>query len=96
MRLAKAELSQKAAYLGKNVGLLAVGALVGYAGLLVLLAAVVVLLVTLIPLWASALIIGGLLALLGGLLSSKALSALRSENLVPQQTLQSLQEIKNG
>lgn len=96
MRLAKAELGEKATYIGKNAGQLAIGALIGYAGLLVVLIALVLLLAKLVPLWASALIIGAMLALVGGMLASKALNALRGENLVPQQTLQSLQEIKNG
>lgn len=96
MRLAKAELIQKATYLGKNAGLLAVGVLIGYAGLLVTLVALVLLLAKLVPLWISALIIGAILALAGALIASKSLNALRSENLVPQQMLQSLQEIKNG
>lgn len=96
MRLAKAELSQKAAYIAKNAGLLAMGALVGYAGILTILVALVLLLAKLVPLWVSALISGATLTLIGGMLVSKALSALRSENLAPQQVLQSLQEIKNG
>lgn len=96
MRLAKAELILKATYLGKNAGLLAVGVLISYAGLLVTLIALVLLLAKLVPLWISALLVGTILALIGMFIVSKSLSALRSENLVPQQMLQSLQEIKNG
>lgn len=96
MHLAKAELLLKATYLGKNAGLLGVGVLIGYAGLLVTLVALVLLLAKLVPLWISALLIGTMLALISVFIVSKSLSALRSENLVPQQMLQSLQEIKNG
>ena len=96
MILAKAEISQKAVRIGKNIGLIAGGALIGYAGLLTILVALVLLLAQVIVLWASALIIGVVVTLVGAALASRALGALRNENLVPQQTLKSLQEIKNG
>ena len=96
MRLAKAEMSLKVTHIGKNAGMLAVGALVAYAGIRALLAALVLVLALFIPVWISALLVGAALSLSGGMMASKALSTLRSENLVPQQTLQSLQEIKNG
>ena len=54
--LAKAELTQKAGQVGKDVGFLAVGGLVLYAGLLAIIAAIIILLGTLgVPWWLSAL-----------------------------------------
>lgn len=95
--LAKAEMSQKAVSIGKNVGLLAAGALIGYAGALAIIAALVLLLSQAgLPFWASALIVGGVVVVIGGVLVMKGLTALRNEDLVPRQTLQTLQEIKNG
>lgn len=97
LTLARVEMGQKAAHIGKNVGMLAAGAMVGYAGVLTLLAAVVLLLAhNGLSLWVSALIVGALVAGIGGILAMKALSSLKNEDLTPRQTLQSLQEIKNG
>lgn len=96
MRLAKAEVSLKAAHIGKLAGTLAVGALVAYAGALVVLSALVLLLAQFVPYWIAALLLGATLSLVGGVVASRALNALRSANLVPQQTMQSLQEIGNG
>ena len=98
LTLAKAEMTQKAAHVGKNIGMLAVGAMVGYTGVLALVAAVTLLLsqATGLSLWVSALIIGVLIAGIGGVLVMKAISSLKNEDLTPRQTLQSLQEIKNG
>ena len=96
MVLAKAELSQKASRIGRNVGMLATAGLIGYIGVLAIVVAVILILAQRMPLWASALVVGAIFAAVGGILASKAITALKSENLVPQQTLQTLQEFKNG
>jgi len=55
--LARTEMTQKAAEVGRNVGFLAVGGLIVYAGLLAILAAVVIGLASLgLPWWLSALL----------------------------------------
>ena len=60
--LAKAELSQKAARVGKDVGMLAVGGMVAYTGLLVLVACVVILLAQAgLGWWGSTLLVGGVM-----------------------------------
>ena len=90
--LAKVELTQKATDAGKNVGFIAAGGAVAYAGLLVLLAAVVIGLSRFIPLWASALIVGVIVVAIGYVLAQKGLSALKNLNPAPRQTIRSFQE----
>ena len=100
--LAKAELSEKGRHIGKNVASLAVGGAVCFAGGLALLAAVVNLVGWLIAeiasaelaVWLAPLLVGGALAFVGYGMIGKALTALRSESLSPEQTTQTLQENK--
>lgn len=90
--LARAELTQKAASVGKDIGFLVVGGAVGYAALLALLTAAIAGLAYFVPLWLSALIVGlvvGIVAL--GLILS-ALKALKNTDLKPNQTVDSLKE----
>src|SRR5689334_12723603 len=57
--LARTELTEKASRVGKDIGILAVGGLVAYAGLLAIIAAVIFLIATWgVPLWVSALVVG--------------------------------------
>jgi len=92
--LAKAEMSQKAARVGKDVGFLAAGGAVAYAGLLALLAAVIIMLnqVMGMPLWASALVVGLVVLAVGGYLVYSGLNALKQEDLAPRQTIETLKE----
>ena len=90
--LAKAELSEKAADAGKNVGLLAAAAFIGYAGVMVLVAALVIILAYVIPLWASALLVGVVLLGLAALLGGPALTALKKTTWAPQETIESVKE----
>jgi hypothetical protein len=95
--LAKTELSQKASKAGRDVGFLAGGAFVAYAGFLALLAALILLLGrTGMPLWASALLVGVVVTLLGGFLVKKGLDAFKGEDLVPRETLESFKGMKQG
>ena len=102
IELAKVEMSEKAAGVGKNVGSLAVGGAVLFAGALALLAAVVNLVGWVIAeitspelaVWLAPLLVGLALALAGYGMVKKALTALRTESLAPEQTTQSLQENK--
>src|ERR687894_2354696 len=68
VNLAKVEMSQKASRAGKQVGVLAAGGAVAYAGLLAILAAVIVLLDNVMPLWLSALLVGIAVAVVGYIL----------------------------
>jgi len=97
LSLARAEMTEKAGNIGKQLGLLAIGGALAYSGVLAIVAALVIILATLgLPYWASALIVGVLVAAIGGLLVKKGLDAIRGQDLVPRQTLETLKEIKNG
>ena len=91
--LAKVEMSQKVSRLGRDVGFLAVGGLVAYAGFLALVATLIILLATVgLPWWLSALLVGLVIAGIGYVLVRKGLDALKQESLAPQQTLETIQE----
>ena len=90
--LAKTEMSQKASRVGKDVGLLAAGGAVAYAGLLAILAAVIVVLNTFLPLWLAALVVGLVVAAVGYFLVKKGLDALKKEDVAPRQTIETLKE----
>src|SRR5262245_25365211 len=76
--LARAELSQKASRLGKDIGMLAAGAAVAYAGLLALLAALIIGLAAAgLPGWLAALVVGLIVVAAGGLLIRMGLRALK-------------------
>ena len=91
--LAKTEFAHKAGEVGKDIGFLAAGALVAYAGLLTLVAMLVIALSQLgVTPWLSALIVGVVVLGVGGMLVRTGLSALRAEGMMPKQTIQTLQE----
>ena len=90
--LAKTEMSQKASRVVKDVGFLAAGGAVAYAGLLAILAGVIVLLGQVIPMWLSALLVGLVVAGVGYFLVRKGLDALKREDLAPRQTIETLKE----
>jgi len=94
LELAKTEMSQKASRVGKNVGFLAAGGAIAYAGFLAILAGIIALLGLLIPLWLSALIIGLVVAGIGGALVMSGLKTLQQESVAPQKTLDTLKEDK--
>jgi VIT1/CCC1 family predicted Fe2+/Mn2+ transporter len=92
--LAKTELSEKAGRIGVNLASLAAGGAVAYAGFLAILAAIIALLVEAAGLswWGAALLVGIVVAIVGGVLVMKGISALKSANLTPRETLESLKE----
>jgi len=92
VQLAKTEMGQKASRVGKDVGFLAAGGAVAYAGLLAILAGVIVLLGQVIPMWLSALLIGLVVAGVGYFLVRRGLDALKREDLAPRQTIETLKE----
>ncbi len=93
MKLATTELSDKASRVGKDIGALAVGGAVAYAGFLALLAAIIIGLGQLgLPWWLSALFVGVVVAAIGGFLVQKGLSALKHQDMVPQQTIATLKD----
>jgi hypothetical protein len=91
--LAKVELTEKASRLGKDLGFLAIGGAVAYAGFLGIMAGVIIVLAAAgLPWWLAALLVG--LALAGGgyLLVQRGLTEMRREDLAPRQTMESLRE----
>lgn len=91
--LAKVELGEKASEAGRNIGALAVGGAVAYAGLLAILAAIILMLVRAgMPAWGAALLVGLVVAAVGGALVSKGLAALKHFDLTPRQTAETLKE----
>lgn len=91
--LAKAEMSQKAAEVGKDVGFLAAGGLVLYAGLLALVAALIIGLGQAgLTWWVSALIVGIVVLAAGGALVWSGLNSLKHMSPMPQQTVDTLRE----
>jgi hypothetical protein len=91
--LARTEITQRASRVGKDVGMLAAGGAVAYAGLLAILAAVIVLLAQAgLPWWASTLLVGVVVAGVGGFLVQKGIQALKQEDLTPRETVETLKE----
>ena len=91
--LAKNEMTQKASEAGKQVASLAVGGAVAYAGLLAIIAALILMLIHAgMPAWGAALLVGVVVAAVGGALVSKGLAALKRQDLVPRQTVETLKE----
>lgn len=93
LTLAKVEVTQKATQTGKDVGFLAIGGAIAYAGFLALLAAVIISLGLLgLPWWLAALLVGLVVAGIGYFLIQKGLGEIRKRNLAPQQTLDTIKE----
>ncbi len=92
VNLAKTEMSQKASRAGRQVGILAAGGAVAYAGLLAILAALIALLDNVMPLWLSALLVGLVVAVVGYVLVRRALDALKREDFAPRETMETLKE----
>jgi uncharacterized membrane protein YqjE len=92
VELAKVELTQKAKYLGRNIGYLVVGGAVAYAALLAIIAAIIMLLAKVVPHWGAALIVGVVVGGIGWLLIGKAMMALQQAELTPRETVETLKE----
>jgi putative Mn2+ efflux pump MntP len=100
--LAKAEMSEKASRVGSNLGSMAVGGGVAFAGALALLAAVITGLTSLlskvmspgVAVWLAPLLVGLVLAFIGYGMIKKAVAALKQERIAPTQTTESLKENK--
>ena len=90
--LAKVEITQKAKYVGRNVGYLVIGGAVAYAALLAIIAAIIMLLAKVVPDWSSALIVGVVVGVIGWLLIGKAMTALQQADLTPRETVETLKE----
>jgi len=85
-------MSQKFTRVGRDVAFLAAGGAVAYAGFLALVAGVVGLLAIVVPWWAAALIVGLVVGGIGGGLVWRGLQALKTEDLTPHETLDTLRD----
>ena len=95
--LARTELTQTATQVGKDVGFLAVGGAIAYAGLLALIAAVILVLVAVgLPAWLSALIVGVVVAGVGYALVRQGLAALKGVDMAPRRTMETLKDDVNA
>lgn len=93
VRLARVEVSEKASQAGRDIGLLAAGGLVAYAGLLAIVAAAILGLAAAgLPTWLAAFIVGLVVAVGGYFMLRRGLDNLKQGSLAPQQTLKSLKE----
>jgi hypothetical protein len=90
--LAKLEVSQKAKYVGRNVGYLVVGGAIAYAALLAIITAVIMLLARVMPNWGATLLVGVLVGGISWLLIGKALAALQQTDMTPRETVETLKE----
>jgi len=90
--LAKVEITQKAKYVGRNVGYLVVGGAVAYVAMLAIVAAIIMLLAKVLPDWGAALLVGVVIGIVGWLLIGKAMTALQNTDLTPRETVETLKE----
>lgn len=94
IELAKTEMSQKASRVGKNVGFLAAGGAIAYAGFLALIFAIIAILATFMYTWLAALLVALVVLAVGGVLVMIGLKTLQQESPMPQRTLETLKEDK--
>ncbi len=91
INLAKTEMTVKAIKVGKDIGLIAAGGVLAFAGALTLVAFLVLALIRLgLAPWLSALLVGAVLAGIGGALVMNGLAKLKEVDLVPHQAVEAL------
>jgi hypothetical protein len=71
---------------------LVIGGAIGYAALLAICAAVILLLARVMPAWLAALIVGVIVGAVAWMLIGKAIATLRTMELKPQETVESIKE----
>lgn len=96
--LAKAEMSEKISQVGSGLATLIIGGFVLFAGLLKLLDAAIFGIAELLPPdltpWLAALIVGVIVAIIGAVMLQKGRNNLKSGNLAPRRTAESLRRDK--
>lgn len=92
IRLAKAELSDKARQAGRGAAEIAIGGVLLFVALLALAATAVLALMNVVQPWLAALIVAVVVGLIGIVVLSKGLSNVRSGNLAPKRTIDSLRD----
>jgi hypothetical protein len=92
VRLAQVEMTEKAAYAGKQAALVGAGGALGIVGMLSLVAALILGLGTLIPLWTSALLVGLVFVIAAVALAEIGVQRLKQIDPKPRQTIYELKE----
>ncbi len=93
LRQAGTEVSQRAAGIGKDLGLLVAGGVVLHAAFLTLVAAIIVGLADLgLDWWLAALVVALVLAAVGYAVIARARSAIKQADILPGQTINNLKE----
>ena len=90
--LAQAEITEKVAKAGKDLGYLAIGGAVGYAAMLAIIAAVILLLAQFIPAWAAALLVGIVIGGAAYFMITSALAELKKTDPLPRETIETIKE----
>ncbi len=90
--LVQVELTQKVEKIGKNVGFLVIGGTVANAAFLALIAAIIAGLANFMQFWLAALIVALIIGIAAAVLISKGLNNLKSMDLKPKESVESLKE----
>jgi uncharacterized membrane protein SpoIIM required for sporulation len=90
--LARTEITQKATQVGRDGGKIGIGGAIAYAGFLAIVGALILGLGQILPLWLSALVVGLVVAGVGYGILRSGVSALKSANLTPHETIETLKE----
>ncbi|MCA9874779.1 MAG: phage holin family protein [Anaerolineales bacterium] len=94
IKLAQAEMTQKASKAGQEIALIAVGGVLANAALLALVYAIILVLGTWMSLWIAALIVAIVVGIVAGILVWAGIDALKKINPAPTRTIATLQEDK--
>lgn len=94
VELAKTELKDDAARVGRAAGMIAGGGVLGYTGFGFLMLGLTTLLAKKLPLWLSATVVGTALASIAAKLGMAGKAQLQSTDLKPEQTIESLRQDK--
>lgn len=92
VKLATAEVTEKAKHAGKDAALVGVGAALGYAGLLALTFALIFALATAMALWVAALIVGAALCIAAAILAQTGRSKMKQIDPVPRAAVETVKE----
>ncbi|MBV9471149.1 MAG: phage holin family protein [Abitibacteriaceae bacterium] len=92
VQLAKTELTEKATQTGKNLVSIVIGGVLAFAGLLGLEAAAILGLARVLPDWGAALLVAVVILIVAMMLVMKGINALKNQDLVPRQTVDTLKE----
>lgn len=94
VELAKTELKHEATEVGRAGGMLAGGGVLGLTGFMFLMFGLTHLLGRKLPLWISASLVGSALMTIAGILGMSGKNQLQDAEVKPEQTIESLKEVK--